>query len=133
MLTGVTVTDAGRVFFSVPRWGDSVPYTVAEIVDGKPVAYPSQDFNDSTLVSVQSVVMDPAGHLWLLDTGSIAFAPWGGSGPQARPNRPSHRPVVRVIGPSAVTPTSYLNDVRFDLTRGPAGYAYITDLASIHR
>ncbi|SNY53647.1 L-dopachrome tautomerase-related protein [Paractinoplanes atraurantiacus] len=127
MLTGVTVADSGRLFISVPRWGDQVPYTVAEIVDGKPVPYPSQEFNDANLVSVQSVVVDPAGHLWLLDTGSLAFAPWGGTGPKLVEVDLATDEVVRIIRPSAVTPTSYLNDVRFDLSRGEAGYAYITD------
>jgi sugar lactone lactonase YvrE len=127
MLTGVTVADSGRVFVSVPRWGDEVPYTVAEIVEGKPVAYPSQEFNDATLVSVQSVVVDPAGHLWLLDTGSLAFAPWGGTGPKLVEVDLATDRVVRTIRPAAVTPTSYLNDVRFDLSRGGAGYAYLTD------
>ncbi|MEU8814780.1 L-dopachrome tautomerase-related protein [Actinoplanes sp. NPDC048796] len=129
MPTGVTVTDDGRVFISVPRWGDEVPFTVAEIVDGKPVPYPSREFNDEHLVSVQSVVVDPRGHLWLLDTGSLAFAPWVENGPKLVEIDPATGDLVRIIRPSAeaITPTTYLNDVRFDLSRGEAGYAYITD------
>ena len=38
MPTGVTVSDDGRVFVSFPRWGDDVPFTVAEVVDGAAVA-----------------------------------------------------------------------------------------------
>ncbi len=129
MLTGLTVSDSGRVFISVPRWGDDVPYTVAEIVDGKPVPYPSQEFNDSDLVSVQSVVVDPAGHLWLLDTGSLAFGPWMENGPKLVEVDLATDTVVRIVRPSspAITATTYLNDVRFDLSRGAGGYAYITD------
>ncbi|MET0423500.1 MAG: L-dopachrome tautomerase-related protein [Actinoplanes sp.] len=129
MPTGVTVADSGRVFISVPRWGDAVPYTVAEIVDGQAVPYPSQEFNDENLVSVQSVVVDPRGHLWLLDTGSLAFGPWVENGPKLVEVDLRTDTVVRIIRPSAeaVTPTTYLNDVRFDLSRGEAGFAYVTD------
>jgi sugar lactone lactonase YvrE len=136
MPTGVTVTDAGRVFISVPRWGDDVPYTVAEIVDGRPVAFPDADINRwsppraaGTLVSVQSVVVDPSGYLWLLDTGSLAFAPSVEAGPKLVQVDLETDRVVRVIRPAAgaVTPTTYLNDVRFDLSRGERGFAYVTD------
>lgn len=129
MATGVTVADSGRVFISVPRWGDPVPYTVAEIIDGKPTPYPSQQVNDELLVSVQSVVVAPDGHLWALDTGSLAWAPWVEGGPKLVEIDLDNNTVLRVIRPStdALTPTSYLNDVRFDLSRGVAGYAYVTD------
>jgi Major royal jelly protein len=56
--------------------------TSAELRDGEEVAYPAADFNvfddqrpADCLVSVQSVVVDPAGRLWLLDTGSTEFGP----------------------------------------------------------
>lgn len=39
MLTGVTVSHSGRVFVNFPRWGDAVEFTVAEVKDGKAVAY----------------------------------------------------------------------------------------------
>ncbi|GIF77915.1 L-dopachrome tautomerase-related protein [Asanoa siamensis] len=129
MATGVTAADSGRVFVSVPRWGDPVPYTVAEIVDGKPVPYPSRQVNDELLVSVQSVVIGPDGHLWALDTGSLAFAPWIDGGPKLVEVDLDTDTVLRVIRPrtEALTPTSYLNDVRFDLSKGAGGYAYLTD------
>ena len=43
MPTGVTVTETGRIFVNFPRWGDDVPYTVAELKDGKPVAFDPND------------------------------------------------------------------------------------------
>ena len=135
MPTGVTVSDDDRLFVSFPRWGDDVPFTVAEIVEGKAVAYPDADFNalyqdapGDGLVSVQSVIVDPVGHLWLLDTGSLAFAPWVENGPKLVEVDLATNQVVRVIRPSgAANTTTYLNDVRFDLSRGSGGYAYITD------
>ncbi|MFI5614894.1 L-dopachrome tautomerase-related protein [Amycolatopsis sp. NPDC051903] len=136
MPTGLTVTDEGRVFVSFPRWGDEVPYTVAEVVDGKALPYPSRELNERStertpdrLVSVQSVITDPAGHVWLLDTGSPSFQPWLENGPKVVEVDPATDQVVRTIhlDGAAVTPTTYLNDIRFDFSRGPGGFAYVTD------
>jgi len=136
MPTGVTVADSGRVFVSFPRWGDDVPFTVAEIIDGKPVPYPNAEVNrwtpetaGDTLVSVQSVIMDPDGYLWLLDTGSLAFAPFVDAGPKLVQVDLRTDSIIRIVRPSAAatTATTYLNDVRFDLSRGEAGFAYVTD------
>ncbi len=140
MPTGVTVSDTGRIFVSFPRWGDDVSITVAEIVEGAPVAFPSADinaFNPETaatqLVSVQSVVIDPAGDLWLLDTGSIELGPVLAGGPKLVQVDLATDSVVRVIPLTgdSITATSFLNDVRFDLSRGKAGYAYLTDAQAI--
>ncbi len=134
MPTGVTVSDDGRVFVSFPRWGDDVPFTVAEIVDGAAIAFPNATVNEWTagessdhLISVQSVVVDPDGYLWLLDTGAPSFAPYVDRGPKlVRVDlaRNEIDRVVRIAG-AAMTPTTYLNDVRFDFSNG--AYAYITD------
>lgn len=140
MPTGVTVSDQGRVFVSFPRWGDQVPFTVAEIVDGAPVPYPDADVNRWTgaedphdqLVSVQSVVVDPVGRLWLLDTGAPSFGPVIPGGAKLVEVDLETNRIVRVIRPTeAMTPTTYLNDVRFDLSRGREGFAYITDSQAV--
>src|SRR3954451_2989954 len=82
MPTGVTVSQDGRIFVNFPRWGDQVDFTVAEVVAGNCVAYPDEAINrpspddrSASLVSVQSVVVDPSNRLWILDTGSIDFGP----------------------------------------------------------
>ena len=46
MPTGVTVSRRGRIFVNFPRWGDDVPFTVAELVNGKAVAFPDAGIND---------------------------------------------------------------------------------------
>ena len=139
MPTGVTVSYKGRIFVNFPRWGDNVDFTVAEMKDGKPVAYPDAEFNHldkdrpaECLVSVQSVVVDPDDRLWLLDTGSVEFGPTlpGGAklvGVDLKTNK-----VFKTISfPEEVAlKTTYLNDVRFDLGRGKGGVAYITDSSS---
>ena len=67
MPTGVTVSQRGRIFVNFPKWGDEVSFTVAEIRNGKPVAYPDERLNETNpqdraaaFMSVQSVVVDPA-------------------------------------------------------------------------
>jgi len=136
MPTGVTVSRSGRIFVNFPRWGDPVEFTVAELKEGKPVAFPSKEVNQfikgspgECLVSVQSVVIDPDDRLWLLDTGSIEFGPTLPGGPKLVGVDLKSNKAFRTIAfpPEVALKTTYLNDVRFDLRRGKAGVAYITD------
>ncbi|GHH88354.1 gluconolaconase [Streptomyces sulfonofaciens] len=133
MPTGVTVSRSGRIFVNFPRWGDDVPFSVAEIRDGVAVAYPDQAINapDATdpehhFLGVQSVVVDAAERLWVVDTGRVewADAPYGGPKLVAV-DLATDRVVRTIILPAQVAGArSFVNDVRFDLTRG---YAYLTD------
>jgi sugar lactone lactonase YvrE len=136
MPTGVTVADDGRIFVCYPRWGDPVEFTVAEVRGGEELPYPAADFNvfdpqrpGDCLVSVQSVVVDPAGRLWLLDTGSTEFGPTIPDGPKLVCVDLASDAVVQTIPvPRDVAlESTYLNDIRFDLRRGDAGAAFITD------
>nr|MBA2680328.1 TetR family transcriptional regulator [Ktedonobacteraceae bacterium] len=136
MPTGVTVSHQGRIFVCYPKWGDEVPFTVAEIKDGQAMAYPNQDLNNdgdifNTLISVQSVVVDPRDRLWILDTGSPEFKPTTFGGPKLVGVDLQNNTVFKKIffPRDVVLPTSYLNDVRFDLRRGKEGMAFITDSA----
>ncbi len=136
MLTGVTVSRAGRIFVNFPHWGDRVPFTVAELKNGRAVAYPNAQINrinkahpEACLYSVQSVVVDPKDRLWALDTGSVKLGPNVKGGPKLVCMDLKTNKVTRTIffPRSVVPPATYLNDVRFDLRRGKAGMAYITD------
>ncbi len=152
MPTGVTVSQKGRIFVNYPRWGDPVPFTVGEIVNGREVPFPSREINafgasgtrailaqelderghrerETHLVSVQSVVVDPLDRLWILDTGSVVFGPTAYGGPKlVCVDLKSNRIVSTLFMPQSVAlPQSYLNDIRFDLTKGREGFAYITD------
>jgi sugar lactone lactonase YvrE len=139
MPTGVTVSHKGRIFINFPKWGDEVPFTVGEIRDGETVAYPNETMNESkpqdpaaALVSVQSVVVDPADRLWILDTGSPMFQPTEYGGPKlVCIDLTTDKVVKMILFPQDVAlPTTYLNDVRFDLRRGSGGgTAFITDSA----
>jgi sugar lactone lactonase YvrE len=142
MPTGVTVSQRGRIFVNFPRWGDEVSFTVAEVREGKAVAYPDEAMNQTsredlapddagTFVSVQSVVVDPADRLWILDTGSPMFQPTKYGGPKlVCMDLKTNQIVKKILFPQDVAlHTTYLNDVRFDLQKGKEGVAYITDSA----
>lgn len=137
MPTGVTVSHQGRIFVNFPKWGDDVPFTVAEIRAGKPVAYPDEAINRTNLddpaaalVSVH-VVFTPDDRLWIFDTGSPMFQPTEYGGPKLIcVDLATDRVVKKILFPQDVAlPTTYLNDVRFDLRRGTEGMAFITDSA----
>ncbi len=146
MPTGVTVSRGNRIFVNFPRCGDDVPFTVAELVHGQAVAYPNVEINDwpgrklpnpnafgrtaqeeqanqTHLVSVQSVVVDPADHLWLLDTGAPLLKNTVPGGPKLVCIDLATNQVVKTIllPPETAGTNTYLNDVRFDLTVGDRG------------
>ena len=137
MPTGLTVSHKGRIFVNFPKWGDEVQYSVAEVFnDGNIIAYPDAalnktDDNDqaSTFVSVQSVVVDPNDRLWILDTGSPLFRPTKYGGPKLIcVDLETNKVIKKILFSQAVAlPTTYLNDIRFDLRRGDEGMAFITD------
>lgn len=136
MLTGITVSHTGRLFVNYPHWGDKVDFTVAEIKNGRAVAYPNAAINqinkkhpENCLYSVQSVVVDPKDRLWALDTGSVKLMPSVPGGPKLVCIDLASNKITRIIRFSrkVVPAASYLNDIRFDLRRGKKGMAFITD------
>jgi len=139
MPTGITVSGDGRIFICIPRWEKGIKTTVAELVDGVPVAYPSKPLQDyrsrqdsDHFISVQSVVVGPAGRLWILDTGRPQFQQAERGGPKLMAIDLASGRIEKkiVLPPDVALPTTYLNDVRFDLSRGEEGTAFITDSAA---
>jgi sugar lactone lactonase YvrE len=135
MPTGVTVAPSGRIFVNYPQWGDNPPFSVGELKDGKVTAYPDALLNGSggptreRFVSVQSVVADAANRLWVLDTGAPGFkAPVDGGAKLMAIDLATNKVVKTIVfGPDVILPTTYVNDVRFDLRQSAEGVAYITD------
>jgi sugar lactone lactonase YvrE len=135
MPTGVSVAADGRIFVNFPRWGDDVPFTVGEIRNGKVVPYPDAAINKfdparpgETLGSVQSVVVDAANRLWILDTAAPGFStPVAGGAKLIAVDLKTNKVVKTIVLSSTILPTTYINDVRFDLRWGRAGAAFITD------
>lgn len=81
-VTGVTVSDSGRIFVNFPRWRKGVANSVVEITrDNKKESYPNAKWNsweigqtvaDDKFVGVQSVVAFE-NKLYVLDTRSQLF------------------------------------------------------------
>jgi len=136
MPTGVTVSETGRIFVNFPRWGDKVPFTVAELRNGKAVAYPDAAVNVEDpadpargFISVQSVVADGQGRLWVLDTAAPEFAaPKAGGAKLVAIDLKTNRIVKTVtFPPNVMLSSTYVNDMRFDFRIGKEGVAYVTD------
>jgi sugar lactone lactonase YvrE len=140
MPTGVAVSRGQRIFVCFPRWDDPVEFTVAELRSGHLVPYPNLGIQqppntDPTagLISVQSVVVDARDRLWILDTGAPRHQTTSIGGPKLVGVDLAQDRVIRtILFPAEVAlRTTYLNDVRFDLRRGAAGTAYITDSSPV--
>ncbi|RQU68090.1 gluconolaconase [Burkholderia cenocepacia] len=136
MPTGVTVAESGRIFVNFPRWGDTVPFTVGELRDGRVVAYPNAEINRADashpaahFLSVQSVVADGRGRLWVLDTAAPNFSePVAGGAKLVAVDLETNRVVKTIVFPANVMRAqTYVNDMRFDFRIGKAGVAYVTD------
>ena len=137
MPIGVALNSKGRIFISYPRWEDVVPFSIAEIKDGREVPYPNKDINTlkipnnyDSFVGVQGFLVDGKDRLWVLDTGTINLGPViDQRAPKLVGIDTNTNKVVRVIRFPAdvVLKNSYMNDLRIDLRYGQDGVAYITD------
>ncbi|EKN46017.1 hypothetical protein AAI_13315 [Pseudomonas viridiflava UASWS0038] len=136
MPTGVSVTETGRIFVNFPRWGDKVPFTVGELRDGKVVPYPDSALNqadpqhpDKGFISVQSVVADGLGHLWILDTAAPEFSkPVAGGAKLVAVDLKTNKVIKTLVFPeNVILPSTYVNDMRFDFSAGKEGVIYVTD------
>ena len=89
MPTGVTVSQQGCIFVNFPKWEIMYNSQSLKLRMDKLIAYPNDAINRTdpndhakAIVSVQSVVIDPADRLWILDTGSPLFQPTKYGGPK---------------------------------------------------
>jgi sugar lactone lactonase YvrE len=138
-VTGVTVSERGRIFVNFPRWTEDAPVSVAEVMrDGSLRPYPDPRWNAwrnvrrdeldpaEHWVCVQSVVADGRGSVWVVDPAAPAVDGIVPGGPKlARIDLATDR-VAQVIrfGQDVAIPGSYLNDVRFSRD---GRFAYLTD------
>lgn len=122
-ITGITVSNDGRIFANAPRWRKGVPYSVVEIMPDKTIkAYPNESMNNweigdsisNKFISVQSVVAHGS-YLYVLDTANPMF-----KGLIAEPrvyiyDLNSNKLVkTYIFPPSVVKKNSYTNDLRVD-------------------
>lgn len=138
-VTGVSVSESGRIFVNFPRWTEDIAVSVAELLDdGTLVAYPNAEWNawrnariakispEDHWVCVQSVVCDWRGSLWVLDPAAPATQAVVPDGPKLVQIDLDTDTVVRsfIFGEDVAPQGTYLNDVRFSLD---GRYAYITN------
>lgn len=76
-LSGVAISNSGRLFTSYPLWSTTYLYGLAEVTSGK-TAYPDQTTNSfvlgdsgmSKFVNVNGLYIDAANNLWVVDAAS---------------------------------------------------------------
>ncbi|GLB51066.1 hypothetical protein NBRC110019_01050 [Neptunitalea chrysea] len=135
-VTGVTVTDAGRIFANFPRWRTGVNNSVIEVFENDiPKPYPSAEWNtweignpvsDSTFVAVQSVVAKDS-MLYVLDTRNPLFKSVIDA-PRVfvfNLHNNSLRDIL-ILTEGSYKPKSYINDLRIDTKNN---MIYFTDSA----
>lgn len=138
-VTGISVSETGRIFVNFPRWTEDTAVSVAELgVDGQVTPYPDAAWNawrnarkdDVTpgdhWVCVQSIVTDGRGKLWVLDPAAPAQSLLIAGGAKLVAIDLASDTVAQTIlfDEDAAPQGSYLNDVRFSID---GKFAFITD------
>jgi len=133
-VTGVTVSDDGRMFANFPRWREGIPFSVVEVAkDGSYKPYPNGDWNSwngkghppkNKFSCVQSVVAHN-GMLYVIDPSSPFMKGVVGS-PKLYVFDLATNTLKREyrFTPTSAPRQSYLNDLRIDDMNN---VAYITD------
>jgi sugar lactone lactonase YvrE len=138
-VTGVTVSEHGRIFVNFPRWTEDSPVSVAELMgDGSLRPYPNAEWNawrnarkdeitpNDHWVCVQSVVADRRGSLWVIDPAAPALGVIVPGGPKLVRIDLATNAVAQLIqfDERVALQGSYLNDIRFSRD---GRFVFITD------
>ena len=136
-VTGVAVTETGRIFVNFPRWSEDAPISLAELTpDGALHPYPDAEWNryrnaaplspGDHFVCVQAETADGHGSLWVIDPAAPDTEFIVAGGPKLVKIDLATNKVTRTyaFGTDVAPQGSYLNDVRLS----PDGKtAYMTD------
>jgi sugar lactone lactonase YvrE len=133
-LTGVAKEEGGRMLVNYPRWSDIYKYAVV-VTEGRTgkTPYPNEEMQQwqhglpgqDKWVCVQSVYFDDAGELWILDPAAPGLQTIQGNGAKLVKMNKTNNTVARTYSfMSILADTSYVNDVRVDVSRQ---YAYLTE------
>ncbi|MFC5873306.1 Sugar lactone lactonase YvrE [Chryseobacterium arachidis] len=133
-LTGVAVAKDNRVFVNYPYWLDTHSYSVVEVKDGKPVPYPDVEWNSfkkgedgqNKFVTVQSVVTDDKGFLWVVDAAGIGLGKvYQHSSKVVKINLATNKiEKIYRFPENVVNEDVYINDIRVD---NENGFAYLSN------
>lgn len=132
-VTGVTVTDKGRIFVNFPRWREHIPCSVAEVgKDGGYTLYPDEKTNrwgkgapvdGDAFVCVQSVVAD-GDRLYVIDTKNPMIGKTVAVPTLYVYDLNTDKLVRKYPLAQSTRPGSYVNDLRVDRDHGKI---YFTD------
>ncbi|WES99496.1 L-dopachrome tautomerase-related protein [Chryseobacterium arthrosphaerae] len=133
-LTGVAVAKDNRVFVNYPYWLDTHSYSVVEVKDGKPLPYPDAEWNSfkkgedgqNKFVTVQSVVTDDKGFLWVVDAAGIGLGKvYQHSSKVVKINLANNKiEKIYRFPENVVSEEVYINDIRVD---NENGFAYLSN------
>lgn len=133
-LTGVAVSKDNRVFVNYPYWLDNHSYSVVEVKDGKPVPYPNAEWNSfkkgengqNKFVTVQSVVTDDQGFLWVVDAAGIGLGKVYQHSSKVLKINLANDQIEKIyrFPENVVGEDVYINDIRVD---NKNGFAYLTN------
>lgn len=136
--SGIAVSSDNRVFIGFPRHADNhKSFALAELINGKPVPFPSADaVNPSDkpfrewLVSPHGIYIDKNDILWVLDDGKragIKEIPEGAAKVVAIDCRSRKVLYTLVIPKPVLSDDAHYNDLRVDLSHGDKGTVYIAN------
>jgi sugar lactone lactonase YvrE len=136
-VTGVAVSEKGRIFVNFPRWSEDAPVSLAELMpDGRLQPFPDEEWNSyrnaapkdpaTHFICVQAETADGHGSLWVIDPAAPNTEFIVPGGPKlVKIDLATNKAVRTYLLDGSVAPQgSYMNDVRFS----PDGKtAFITD------
>ncbi|MFT4204019.1 MAG: L-dopachrome tautomerase-related protein [Chitinophagaceae bacterium] len=137
-MSGIAVSKSNRVFIGFPRHADNhTTFALAELVDGKPVPFPNNEYvypsskpYSQWLVSPHGMYMDKNDRLWILDDGKRAGQkqiPEGAAKVVAIDINSKKILYNLVIPKPVLSDDAHYNDLRVDLTHGEKGTVYIAN------
>ncbi len=132
--TGIAKEKGGRLFVTYPRWSSIYRYAIVTTHDSTGVTpYPTADMNqwltgqavERKWVCVQSMYIDEDGNFWVIDPAAPQLLAVVSKGAKLVELDKTSGAIIKNYNiSSAITDTSYANDVRID---NHSGFAYITD------
>lgn len=145
-LTGVAISDSGRLFTNYPLWSDTYKYALVEVKDKKPIPFPDEDRNSwkegqpgaDKWVCVQAVYIDDQDFMWVVDPASPKMKKvYQQSHKLVRINLKDNKVEKTYTFNGIADENSYLNDVRVDtklqfayMTNSGTGGIVVVDLNS---
>lgn len=120
--TGLAVTPDDRIFVSYPRGANQPPFQLAELAGGQPRPI----LEAAPFISVQSIIADEQGRLWVLDAGQDPTQSAMAAAPRLYCVDLAAEEILQTYSFPAqvILADTYLDDLRLDLGKKAV---YLTD------